>query len=311
MYPSVIWSLNCLTGKFDGTSDCISEKLGKYAAGGAVGIIAATGETETIYNDHLAHGLMQAIWPEFLELRRGNPVSDTGQGYLRIGDVLRNGLLHLLNAYQEGISVDPGAMNHILAYHWLGDPTMEILPSTYCVPLRTIQNDTVNAGESLIYNNASEINVEGNFVVNSGGVVELYASNRIVFRQSVKINQGGYLQASLQDCFENVSATILKNTVTENFEEEAEKSTVAEIEEFPNTLKVYPNPATGIVNIEWGASDEKESLILVYNTTGNLLLQNRTKNNSSTIDISNYRSGIYLIRVLSGNTYYEQRLIKY
>lgn len=54
-------------------------------------------------------------------------------------------------------------------------------------------------------------------------------------------------------------------------------------------LNVYPNPTTGLVYVE----NEKAREIRVYNLSGDLMLQTH----QSTIDISGYPSGIYIVRV--------------
>jgi hypothetical protein len=77
-----------------------------------------------------------------------------------------------------------------------------------------------------------------------------------------------------------------------------------------NALKVFPNPATELVNIEWQTEEDAESVILIYNHTGALLSENNTRNNTATINISSYQSGVYLIRVITGNKGYEHKLIK-
>ncbi len=65
------FSLNCLTGRFNNTGyDCFAETLMKQTYNnegvGALGVIAATKTSYSIYNDLLCWGLYDAIFPEFL-----------------------------------------------------------------------------------------------------------------------------------------------------------------------------------------------------------------------------------------------------
>jgi hypothetical protein len=62
--------------------------------------------------------------------------------------------------------------------------------------------------------------------------------------------------------------------------------------------KIYPNPASGNVNIE--VSTDNYNSIQLMNGNGQLLLQKQVTENLELIDVSEYQPGIYFIR-LSGN----------
>lgn len=62
-------------------------------------------------------------------------------------------------------------------------------------------------------------------------------------------------------------------------------------------LKVYPNPASGIVNIEYEALNESFTL---YSTTGTEILSGVLNNGNTVIDLSELPNNIYILRV--GNT---------
>ena len=69
-------------------------------------------------------------------------------------------------------------------------------------------------------------------------------------------------------------------------------------------LTVYPNPTTGIVNIQ---ANEEITEFKVFNITGQLIL----KGNSNTLNLDNFTSGIYMIQVtLENNSVHTQKLIK-
>jgi len=133
-YP-VVWSVNCQTGWFDNETDFIkhsvipnptgeheesfAEFLGGYCSlGGPVGIIAATRVTDTIYNDRLMWGWTDAIWPSFIA---DYPPLDV-IGIRRMGDVLNLGKYYMATTVPD----NDWRKCHFEAYHWFGDPAMEI-----------------------------------------------------------------------------------------------------------------------------------------------------------------------------------------
>jgi hypothetical protein len=75
----------------------------------------------------------------------------------------------------------------------------------------------------------------------------------------------------------------------------------------PVTSKIYPNPTSGIVNIEYILSDENEKFnISVTNSNGQLLqtlsnLSNQIGINKTQFDLSSYTEGIYFIQIRIGN----------
>lgn len=70
------------------------------------------------------------------------------------------------------------------------------------------------------------------------------------------------------------------------------------IDEFNfSNINVYPNPATNEINLSW---NENESVsIKVYNALGKIMYFNTTINlaNKPKIDVSNYASGIYFVKI--------------
>lgn len=65
-----IFSCNCLTGKFNHSSECFAEKFHRYTYGGqnsgCVGILAATEVSYSFVNDAYTWGLYDNMWPNFM-----------------------------------------------------------------------------------------------------------------------------------------------------------------------------------------------------------------------------------------------------
>ncbi|MGD8396319.1 MAG: C25 family cysteine peptidase, partial [Candidatus Eiseniibacteriota bacterium] len=64
MYPYV-FSLNCLTGKYNWNGECFTEKFHRMAHG-AIGLTAASEVSYSFVNDAFAWGQYDAMWPDFM-----------------------------------------------------------------------------------------------------------------------------------------------------------------------------------------------------------------------------------------------------
>ncbi|MEO1033335.1 MAG: T9SS type A sorting domain-containing protein [Bacteroidota bacterium] len=74
-----------------------------------------------------------------------------------------------------------------------------------------------------------------------------------------------------------------------------------------DVVKIYPNPAKNFVNLE--SSSLIESLKL-YDIQGRLTFQQNLNSTETSINVSNYKSGIYFIGLYSAFGIMIQRLIK-
>ncbi|MCD4683828.1 MAG: hypothetical protein K8R86_11145, partial [Bacteroidales bacterium] len=65
-----VWSINCLTGKYNMTGECFAEKFHRHTSGGnnsgALGINAASEISYSFVNDTYVWGAYDNMWPEFL-----------------------------------------------------------------------------------------------------------------------------------------------------------------------------------------------------------------------------------------------------
>ena len=72
-----------------------------------------------------------------------------------------------------------------------------------------------------------------------------------------------------------------------------------------NSISVYPNPANELVNITTSGKGKVE----VYNIAGELIYSEIINNVNSTIDISNFVDGVYLLEITSNEQRYNHKLI--
>lgn len=125
----VVFSMNCLTGKFDHSSEVFAETFLRKENGGAVGVIAATQVSYSGLNDGMALGLIDAIWPEpglvpsFPHNR--NPSVAPHDTILEMGAVLNQGKLRMSETWGNYYSRVYEQYTYEL-FHYLGDPTMKI-----------------------------------------------------------------------------------------------------------------------------------------------------------------------------------------
>jgi len=77
------------------------------------------------------------------------------------------------------------------------------------------------------------------------------------------------------------------------------------------SLHIYPNPTEGLLKIELRNIPEKQKIdIRLYDMKGNLILNRNDVSSPYEIDINDRPSGIYLLKVVSGELKTEWKIIK-
>ncbi|EAR02248.1 T9SS type A sorting domain-containing protein [Maribacter sp. HTCC2170] len=84
------------------------------------------------------------------------------------------------------------------------------------------------------------------------------------------------------------------------FAQENESEAVTQVAVKSQKIKVFPNPATNVVNI-LGLKNSENSNILISDVYGNVVLHHqwRIKNNALNIPISTLEPGIYVVSIHS------------
>lgn len=120
-YPSIFYSINCRTGRFDANPmDCFAEAI-MALEGAAPSLIAATEYTGTWRNDSMMKALFDAMWPGVISTFPGTTASYSIK-YNRLGDILNYAKSYLLVAHGS----NSGVKNHFEQYHVIGDPTLQL-----------------------------------------------------------------------------------------------------------------------------------------------------------------------------------------
>ena len=75
------------------------------------------------------------------------------------------------------------------------------------------------------------------------------------------------------------------------------------------TVSLYPNPSNELINISFG--EDRLSNIELYDITGKLLFKKELNANTYALNIANYPSGTYLVKVYNqNNTFLNKKIIK-
>lgn len=74
-------------------------------------------------------------------------------------------------------------------------------------------------------------------------------------------------------------------------------------------LNVYPNPSNGLINLKTNMNTEY--LIMVFNASGNILLNKSSNKPEDVLDLSRFPDGIYFLRITSNGQSYVRKISKY
>jgi hypothetical protein len=169
----VIFSINCLTGRFD-DNECFAEELLRKPDGGGVAVFAASRISYSGYNDFLCLGFYDAIWPDF------DPSLGSDIVMPELGAILNYGKAYMANTWGDPWNYERLTFE---LFHVFGDPALKIytnkptaLDVTYQMASDIIQV-TVKGSGNVLENALVCISQEGGFYqsgyTDSSGVIEL------------------------------------------------------------------------------------------------------------------------------------------
>lgn len=131
------------------------------------------------------------------------------------------------------------------------------------------------------YQASNNIEINNNYTSNEGTDITLKAGNSIVISPNAHIKNGSTFRAHIGPCTEpNTGKNSSKKSAKVNL----------------NNVSIYPNPTSGIVNIEVSNSSITE--ITLNSIDGKLVHFKKTPNvNYYSLDLSSYEKGIYLLNL--------------
>ncbi|OFX17089.1 MAG: hypothetical protein A2033_13515 [Bacteroidetes bacterium GWA2_31_9] len=84
--------------------------------------------------------------------------------------------------------------------------------------------------------------------------------------------------------------------------------------DFSQNVSVFPNPNNGKFYISLNGFYEKNTIVKIYDYKGSLIdersFEDNSNKNFNQFDISNYSSGIYVVKVITNNNAYVEKIIK-
>lgn len=243
----VVFSVNCDTGNFSGTTRCLADRLLTMGDGGAVGVIAAVTTTLSGSNDAFAEGMFESIWPTpglLQSFGAPNYSGSTGVPTYELGMILSQGREKMLSIFPK--ITKPSGEEYgwyqwaRRAFHCFGDPSMEIrteIPTTFDnININRLPNSiTVNLGNEIaritFYDsqNGSVYSYEGMSAVYNGNssdvTVCIYAHNKLpiqntpttpIFIQNDVVTGNKSIGAGVIKVGTNVTDTKTQGAVTFN-----------------------------------------------------------------------------------------------
>ncbi|MFZ4520118.1 MAG: T9SS type A sorting domain-containing protein [Bacteroidales bacterium] len=173
----------------------------------------------------------------------------------------------------------------------------------------TLENVTVAAEQSMCYNAKQTITVAGNntlFTVENGGSATLIAGQNILFLPGTSVVSGGYLHGyitSVSAYCASLGASPVKDALVAG-------NGVGESNSL--SVKIYPNPASEKVAVELhGLADGTPSRIELFSGQGNRIYNiNATGSAIKVIPVTGLPSGVYCLRVTSGDQVQSKIIVK-
>ena len=167
-----IFSIACYTGKYNYKyCDCMAEKLLKRQGGGCVGMIAATHNSFSGYNDAMAFGMFDAIWPGFTPvhtLKNYSTVTFDIPTY-EIGDIMDLGLCRMKETWGNDYRMWK-------RYHCFGDPSMML----YTENPQFIQSPDIHIIGDSLYVHVPDGECRISIVNNVTNEVQSYLGNDVI-----------------------------------------------------------------------------------------------------------------------------------
>jgi hypothetical protein len=127
--------------------------------------------------------------------------------------------------------------------------------------------------------------------------ITLYGGDRYYAATTiVSTSDGGCVL--IATCNDTINHAGKRNILVLKLDSSGSYTNVSELELSTSIIRVFPNPANDIINVDIGYGMRLPGRITVYNGSGNEILQESIKSEIFSISIKNLRSGIYIIKIV-------------
>lgn len=207
----VVFSMNCLTGKFNDETPCFAETFLRKTNGGCVGIFAATEVSMSGYNDVLTGGIFDAIWP-YPGLRIVMP-SQTSTGLTptptyQLGQILDQGFARMTEIFGANALYTRYTKE---LFHCFGDPSMQIYTDTPTA----FANVSINRNLNTISVSLVDTTAKITFYDPSSGTVASYIGDNVVYTtdnpQDITVCISGHNKIPYIQEGQSITTTFIQN----------------------------------------------------------------------------------------------------
>jgi PKD repeat protein len=160
--PTVVFSVNCLTGKYY-DNECFAEKFLRHPNGGAAGIFAHGEISYSGYNDGLTLGMFDAMFsnPGLVPTFTGsggvtNPNLSPHNDIFKTGDIKNQGLIRMIETW--GGNTGSIRYTHEMI-NYFGDPAMKIW-TQFPSPITANHLDTLHCANDSVLN-LTNVSIDG------------------------------------------------------------------------------------------------------------------------------------------------------
>lgn len=192
----------------------------------------------------------------------------------------------------------------------------------YEAPIVPVNNQVSNTilgdGDSDCYNAQNILTVAGDetdVILQNGSATTFIAAYSIRFLPGFHAQNGSYIDAHITTnssfCDNLPEQVIVEYTAPETYKSErTEQEKIAHNDFIAVPLMiVYPNPTTGIVNVEWKGFEEPVQITL-FNAIGTKIVQKTLHNETrANVNLSNHRKGIYFVKIQNSHSQQIQKIL--
>ncbi|MCX6277407.1 MAG: cohesin domain-containing protein [Bacteroidetes bacterium] len=163
------------------------------------------------------------------------------------------------------------------------------------LPVNTNVNGTIVNAQNQCYNATNSITVAGggtSFLIQDGGSATLIAGQRIACLPNTFVQPGGYMHG-----FISPSGPFCQTPSMPAVFKEDEQAP-AEIDSKQLSCKLYPNPTSGIIYLEFSSGSSSPLLVRIYNLMGaEVMNKSLVMTGKTTFSLENLAACIYLVSV--------------
>ena len=304
--PTFVLSISCSTLLFNNWTRCLIDAFCLKENSGAVGGIGSSSLTHSYFNDILAWGIYDCIWPDFLPDMGG----DTPPEFVRPSYVLSEAKQYF--AYHVFLpnwwsDVDFSTMN---LFGYTGETYLNLFTEVpqpiqiehepYC--MAEVNEYTVTAEEGAIVCLSRDGEIIG--VIRSNGQPHSFAMPQL--------EEGDHftITATKQNHFRyEFEVPVIPNGGPQGVIESDEDENRFEA---TSIFTLYPNPTDGRVDLIIGQDLQGKSTVEVYNMLGARMTSktfcNLAKDQNIPFDLQHCAPGLYIIRLCNDNGCWSQKV---